>query len=194
MRRRWKRWPGWKDERRFQFVIPGQSGEWVLSQSRSAASTRVCQPCPEARKAPSTSGDNRIVMRSLVLTALGLPRNLVCSESGKSSKRTDCLIISGVHSGLSVSTCSGFDFLRIAFNFPGVGFAETDHPNCLHPFPQTPANADVHPAFQALKSAIQNRFFGCRSTSELFRNQSPWPCRRTIRAPGGCGHFCLDQN
>src|SRR6185437_1396528 len=45
----------------------------VRSQSRSAASIRVCQPAPDARNFSSTSGDSRIVMRSLVVSALGRP-------------------------------------------------------------------------------------------------------------------------
>jgi hypothetical protein len=46
-------------------------GVWVLSQSLSAASSRVCQPSPVARKGATTSGDKRMVMRSLMGVFLG---------------------------------------------------------------------------------------------------------------------------
>jgi hypothetical protein len=41
------------------------TGEWVRSQSLSAASIRVCQPAPAARKACTTSGDKRMVVDTL---------------------------------------------------------------------------------------------------------------------------------
>ncbi len=45
---------------------PAYAGECVLSQSFSAASMRVCQPAPVALKAATTSGDNRMVVDTLV--------------------------------------------------------------------------------------------------------------------------------
>ena len=41
----------------------GYTGEWVLSQSFRAASTRVCHPSPEDRKRSTTSSDRRMVTR-----------------------------------------------------------------------------------------------------------------------------------
>ena len=54
-----------------------QAGECVFNQSFSAASIRVCQPSPVARNCSTTSRDKRIVMRSLVTAAGGLPRRIV---------------------------------------------------------------------------------------------------------------------
>ena len=42
-----------------------QVSEWVRSQSFRAASMRVCQPLPVARKAADTSGDKRMVVGTL---------------------------------------------------------------------------------------------------------------------------------
>jgi len=44
-------------------IDPGPyAGECDLSQSRRAVSMRVCHPSPVARKAPTTSGDRRMLI------------------------------------------------------------------------------------------------------------------------------------
>ncbi len=52
-------------------AVLSYAGECGRSQSFRAASMRVCQPVPEARNVSTTSGDRRMVMRSLVRGLLG---------------------------------------------------------------------------------------------------------------------------
>ena len=96
---------------------------------------RVCQPSPLDRNTVSTSASRRSLTASLVTAAFGRPRNLACNDAGSTSKRTDCLNISSVHSGFSSSIRSGLGFLFIPFYLTFVRFAKADHTNACFKVP-----------------------------------------------------------
>jgi len=105
------------------------AGECDLSQSRNAASTRDCQPWPVVRKAPTTSGDRRIVMRSFVIVDFGRPRSFACSEAGKAEKG---LKVPGSTSERSpTSPLASIKGKRetMFYSFFQVSFAKTDDTN-----------------------------------------------------------------
>lgn len=106
----------------------------ATTQSFSTASILVCQPAPVSRKASSTSGDRRMVMRSFVSAALGRPRSLPCSPAGNPVNATERATSPSVHSGLSLSGTSLFLCLFIAFDLSSVGLAEADDPDALGGF------------------------------------------------------------
>ena len=90
------------------------TGEWVRSQSFNAASIRVCQPSPPARKACTTSGDKRMVVDTLGGAFCGpRPPSLTCKVAGKLENGMAVLMSCAVHSGLSLSISSGLGFLFI---------------------------------------------------------------------------------
>ena len=78
---------------------------WCISNhSFSAASMRVCQPGPDARKRATTSGESRMVTRSLTGAFCG-PRvaSLACKEPGRELNEWALAKSSVVHSGLPFS-------------------------------------------------------------------------------------------
>lgn len=105
---------------------------WVLSQSCNAASMRVCQPDPVARKDSTTLGESRIVMRSLV-GASCVPRvrraSLVCSVFGNAEKEDALRASATVHSGLSASINSGLGLCFIDCYLPFICLPKTNHAN-----------------------------------------------------------------
>ena len=121
---------------RFQTEKPlatAYAGECVLSQSFSAASMRVCQPAPVALKAATTSGDNRMVVDTLVGAFCG-PRGLIpsvfCNCSGSTSVaglnlRISAALSSRTSPSASISGARGF----IVSNLSGVGLAKADDTN-----------------------------------------------------------------
>ncbi len=76
----------------------------ISSHSFSAASMRVCQPGPDARKRATTSGESRMVTRSLTGAFCG-PRvdSLACKEPGRELNEWALAKSSVVHSGLPFS-------------------------------------------------------------------------------------------
>jgi hypothetical protein len=106
-----------------------QAARLSVNQSRSAASMRVCHPVPLARNCSTTSRDRRMVIRSLVTSAFGRPRNLDLSANGKASKRSAFATSFAVHSGLSASMRSGSILagLLIPFHLSFIGLPETDN-------------------------------------------------------------------
>ena len=103
------------------------AGECVRSQSLNAASMRVCQPSPEARKACNTSGDKRMVVDTLGGAFCG-PRSLDCKVAGRLEKGLAALMSCAVHSGLSLSISSGFGFLFIHQYLIEIAACSNDSP------------------------------------------------------------------
>lgn len=111
----------------------GCTVEFVLSQSFSAASTRVCQPSPVARKACNTSFERRMVVDTFVGDFCGprarMPKDF-CSASGSTSPAgLKVRISAAVNSRTSPSLSMRGMRLFIVFDFPWVGLAKTDDPN-----------------------------------------------------------------
>ena len=78
------------------------AGECVRSQSFNAASIRVCQPSPVARKACTTSGDKRMVVDTLGGAFCGpRPPSLARKVAGKLENGVAVFMSAPVHSGLS---------------------------------------------------------------------------------------------
>jgi hypothetical protein len=107
---------------------------WLLSQSCNAASIRVCQPVPVARKLSTTVGDSRIVIRSFVGASCA-PRtrraSLFCNVSGNAENGSAFLKSSVTHSGLSSSIKSGFSFLLILFHLTFIRSTKTDDADAI---------------------------------------------------------------
>jgi hypothetical protein len=77
-----RQWPndskilaGWR------MSLPGWGAQWCLSQSRSAALRRVCQPSPFSRNAARTSASSRIVVDTFRVAARGRPRRTGAAAS-----------------------------------------------------------------------------------------------------------------
>ena len=105
---------------------------WLLSQSCNAASIRVCQPVPVARKLSTTVGDSLMVMRSLVAAScapLARRASLVCKVFGKPEKVLAVLTSSAVHSGLSTSINSALSLRFINTHLSFISLSQTDYTN-----------------------------------------------------------------
>lgn len=110
---------------------------WVLSQSCKAASIRVCQPAPVARKVSTTLGESRIVMRSFVGASCAprAPRSsLVCNVFGNAEKGLALRASAAVHSGLSVSISSGSGLRFIDIRLSFICLSETYHADAIARF------------------------------------------------------------
>lgn len=116
-----------------------QTGEWLLSHSRKAASTRVCQPSPLSRNWSTTSLDNRIVMRSLVGVFWG-PRtpSFLFSDSGNASAAGRNFARSSAVSSRT-SPSASVKGLRLAMSvcLSRICFPEADYPNARPGFGET---------------------------------------------------------
>jgi hypothetical protein len=114
-----------------------QVGVWVLSQSLSAASSRVCQPSPVARNGSTTSGERRIVMRSLTGAFWG-PRgrrdSVLRRDSGRAEKGAACLKSSSVSSRTSPDLVVKGERFAMFVCLSQICLAKTDHPDsvCNH--------------------------------------------------------------
>lgn len=108
----------------------------LRNQSCRAASIRDCQPSPVARKRASTSGDKRIVMRSLVGAFCG-PRTptLGRTDAGSASRAVRNLF----KSAEEISRTSPFESISdlrfgISAYLASIGFAKADDANAAFSF------------------------------------------------------------
>ena len=97
---------------------------------------RDCQPSPVARNRATTSGDNRIVMRSLVGAFCG-PRTPTFrrTELGSASQagRNDFISADEISRTSPFESMSDLRF-GISLNLASIGFTKTDDPNAVFGF------------------------------------------------------------
>ena len=137
----------------YQEQIVYSYSAWLLSQSCNAASIRVCQPVPVARKLSTTVGDSLIVMRSLVAVScapLARLSSLVCRVFGKPDNGMACLKSSATHSGLSSSINSTLSLRFINTHLSFIRLSKTYHTDTTISFHK---NQGIQTLIQIPKSA-----------------------------------------
>ena len=128
---------------------------------------RDCQPLPVARNLATTSGDSRMVIRSLVTSAFGLPNgrsfrnSLSVSSRASGSNAIPALIFASSSSEGSSNSRPDLDFICIKPHFSSIGFSEADNSqHLISPGKNNAVNASAnwcipdHPALTIIISSI----------------------------------------